>query len=110
MNTAATRDWYSANQTCLMAALEVVRRTLEGHQAGRSRQQPENIRLARKALESATTLLSAPSALERLSSTFGLSGFERDVLLLCAGMELTSDFASTLRDRSRRTFPALPNL
>ncbi len=35
----------------------------------------------------------APPALEIVGSTFGLSAFERALLLLCAGMELDSTFA-----------------
>ncbi len=76
-----------------MAALEVVRRTLQEHR-GQTPEAAEYTRTARKALESAAALLPASSALDRLCSTFGLSAFERDVLLLCAGMELTSDFAT----------------
>ncbi|MFO0729700.1 MAG: hypothetical protein U0231_12840 [Nitrospiraceae bacterium] len=35
---------------------------------------------------------SEPAALDRLCSVFGLSAFERAVLLLCAGVELCPDF------------------
>ncbi|WP_237766153.1 hypothetical protein [Arthrospira platensis] len=33
-----------------------------------------------------------PPVLEQLCDTFGLSTFEQDLLLLCAGMELDADF------------------
>ena len=46
-----------------------------------------------KTLHEATRALPAPSALDSLCAAFGLSPFERDVLLLCAGMELDSAFA-----------------
>ena len=35
-----------------------------------------------------------PSTLEHLCNTFGLSGFERDVLLLCAGMEIDRNWSA----------------
>lgn len=38
--------------------------------------------------------LPAPSALDSLCDAFGLSMFERDVLLLCAGVELDAGFAA----------------
>src|SRR5262245_51548913 len=92
MSTAPNRDWYATNQACLTAALEVMRRRLQAH-CRETTETGEHIKAAEQALETATAQLPGPSALDRLTSTFGLSPFERDVLLLCAGMELTSDFA-----------------
>src|SRR5207302_1606437 len=49
-----------------------------------------------------------PSALETLCAAFRLSPFERDVLLLCAGMELDSGFSAqcaAAQGDSRRTYP-----
>jgi len=40
----------------------------------------------------ATEAMPGPPALETLCAMFGLSPFERDVLLLCAGMELDATF------------------
>ena len=45
-----------------------------------------------KNLREATEAMPAPAALDTLCAAFGLSPFERDVLLLCAGMELDSAF------------------
>jgi hypothetical protein len=50
----------------------------------------------------------APPALETLGDMFGLSPFERDLLLLCAGMELDSTFAAhcaTAQGNPQRTYP-----
>jgi hypothetical protein len=47
-------------------------------------------------------------ALDHLCEAFALSPFERDVLLLCAGMELDSTFAShcaAAQNESRRAYP-----
>ncbi|TDC89519.1 ATP-binding protein [Saccharopolyspora aridisoli] len=44
--------------------------------------------------QAAEEALPCPEALEALGDCFGLSGFERDVLLLCAAMELDATTAS----------------
>ena len=47
-------------------------------------------------------------ALEKICQSFGLSPFERDVLLLCAGVELDASFASLIADihgDSQRNYP-----
>lgn len=44
------------------------------------------------------TLEGPSSALERLCAMFGLSSFERDVLVLCAGVELEASFASLVAE------------
>ncbi|HEY0100568.1 MAG TPA: ATP-binding protein [Pyrinomonadaceae bacterium] len=44
-------------------------------------------------LREAAEALPAPAALDSLCEAFGLSPFERDVLLMCAGMELDATFA-----------------
>jgi hypothetical protein len=51
---------------------------------------------------------SEPFALERICSIFSLSSFERMLLLLCAGMELDSSFASlcaVAQGDDRRAYP-----
>lgn len=82
------------NQDYLMAALDVLRHRLAGtrkdpdpaagetatEQAGRRRDE------ARRAMP-------APPALEVIVDGLGLSDFERDLLLLCAGVELDTAFA-----------------
>lgn len=40
--------------------------------------------------------MQSPPSLDIVCRSFGLSGFERDLLLLCAGVELDSSFASLL--------------
>jgi hypothetical protein len=59
-------------------------------------------------LQESRNAMPAPPALETLSEMFSLTPFERDLLLLCAGMELDSNFAalcaSAQRD-PRRAYP-----
>lgn len=99
MNTMAD-NWHEANQGYLMAALGVVREELERHRkcmksnaAGKRTVRPESS-AARNKLQQAAEKLTAPSSLDMLSGIFGFSPFERDILLMCAGMELDSSFAS----------------
>src|SRR5262249_41803373 len=49
---------------------------------------------AGQAPDEAAAAMPAPPALETLCATFGLSPFERAVLVLCAGQELDSRFAA----------------
>jgi hypothetical protein len=89
-------DWPEANQRYLMAAVGVVRSALERH-ARKSKDDANNgecDQAAEEALREAADALPAPSALERLCAAFQLSPFERDLLLLCAGVELDSTFAA----------------
>jgi hypothetical protein len=94
MSTGTT--WQEANQRYLTAALALVSHALERH-AERS-DPPEPSPAADPALvtalEEAAVALPAPSALEILVQRFGLSPFERDVLLLAAGPELDAAFAA----------------
>ena len=88
MTRVATENWVDSNQRYLMGALAVVREALEKHIARRTgaAQSTKDDSQAKEPANEATEVMSAPSALERLCGTFGLSSFERDVLLLCAGM------------------------
>jgi len=108
----ATNNWNDANQRYLMAALGVVREALERHIArSRKKQETDQAResdTAQQALKKAAAAMPSPSALEMLCAMFGLSAFERDLLLLCAGIELDSTFAGVCAEAqgdSARTFP-----
>jgi hypothetical protein len=80
--------WTEANQRALQAALAEVRRVLERH-AGPDAAAPEPAAAAPEAP-------APPPALEALSQAFGLSSFERQVLLLAAGPELDAKFAAAV--------------
>jgi AAA+ superfamily predicted ATPase len=98
MSGAAANDWLETNQRYLSVALTVVRSALEQHAARSSDASDAEGRYrmvqAEGALHEAASAMSMPPAIETLSATFGLSPFERDLLLLCAGMELDSTFPS----------------
>ena len=52
--------------------------------------------------------IEAPPAIEALPATFGLSPFERKILLMCAGVELDARFASLYRAASNDLRHSLP--
>src|SRR3954454_4184864 len=81
---ATQGEWTDHNQRELVAALAEVRASLLRYTARKAGQPPP---------EDHETHQAAPPALNLLCSTFGLSGFERAILLLCAGMELDASFA-----------------
>ena len=93
---AAQINWAEANQRYLMARLALVQSALARHvaNAGQSGAETHSYAEAEAAWREAAQALPAPSALDHLCQAFGLSAFERDVLLLCAGIELDSGFAA----------------
>lgn len=98
--TAHGYDWVAQNQVYLSAMLARVRQSLERH-----------LQLASADGESVEPAvlhspdLAAGAALEILVERFCLSSFERDLLVLCAGVELDASFAALCRDATGRTNP-----
>jgi len=80
-------DWQEANQRYLVAAVGRVREALLRHLG----EEPEGD--VDRQLFAAGAELPGPAALDAVCTSFGLSAFERDVLLLCAGVELDGAFA-----------------
>lgn len=76
--------WHTANQRCLMDAIAHVASQVEHVVAGEAlgHDEPPAMHPGRD------------FALDRLAEAFGLSPFERAILLLCAGMELNATIAS----------------
>lgn len=98
MSVAATIPiWHEANQRYLTAALAELRAALEGY-ASRGDDGASDASVSGSAPGDSQTEIAAtmprPAALDRLCQAFGLSSFERDVLLLCAGVELDASFAA----------------
>jgi len=106
------RDWHTANQRYLMAALDEVRQALERQAARRQGDCPASLAPGRDEVEEATEQLAeamrAPPALEALCRLFDLSPFERRVLLLCAGVALDGSLPSlcaAAQGDPRRPYP-----
>jgi hypothetical protein len=86
------QDWATKNQTYLSCELERLRNLL---QRGSARGQDSGSEAAIP-LSTPSALpgdLERPPALMTLCETFGLSAFERDIVLLCAGVELDAGLA-----------------
>jgi hypothetical protein len=107
---ARTSDWLEMNQRSLSRSIADVRAALARH-AARSlsadapsspRQEPQ------EGGESGAPIRPVGSfALDDLAAAFGLTPFERDVVLLCAGVELDAGVASDCERAhgSQRSYP-----
>jgi shikimate kinase len=131
MSDAGVRNWHEANQRYLLARLAVVGEALQRHAAralGETKAeqtelahaqseatetevtetaQPDSEAVQRN-LDEAASAMPAPAALDHLCEVFSLSPFERDVLLMCAGVELDEAFAdlcAAAQADARRAFP-----
>ena len=105
MSISLSDNWFDSNQRYLSQALESVRSRLEMRtesEAGPAKtinQTPSQI---------TDDSQSVPPALVSLRKALNLSPFERDVLLLCAGVELDSRFLTLCADAQNdpsKTFP-----
>jgi hypothetical protein len=94
MNATTAPNWIDANQRYLTGELARVRGYLEEG--------------ADKAVAVVASENDNSFALSRLCEAFGLSSFERDVLLLCAGIELDARFAHLCGQRHQDEQRAWP--
>jgi hypothetical protein len=113
MSDTPAPGWIEDNQRHLAASLSRLRGILERRSidkkpeidSGEAAQEAQDLRDGTGA---AANSLPVPSQLEFLCQGFGLSGFERDILLLCAGIELDSTFQSlcaTAQGNPNRPYP-----
>ena len=103
-------NWTEANQHYLMSELDAVRGALEGRAAveGATGGRAGSPLPAEDSARGVTRPTTPPPALETLCQLFGLSSFERAVLLMSAGMELDSKFAGLCANANgdpRRDYP-----
>ncbi len=106
MTAETYNDWQAANQRHLVARLAEVRAALERHAA--RDESPESSEGPPDVAHEEEWTPDAPPALEELCEAFGLSSFERDLLLLCAGLELDASFAplcAAAQGDVQRTYP-----
>jgi hypothetical protein len=93
MSSALSKlDWHTANQRHLAAAVAVVQAKVAAH-FGLG---PDRVAEAEERLAMAASALSAPSALDHLAAELGLTGFERQVLVLVSASELEGSFGDFL--------------
>jgi hypothetical protein len=92
-------SWADADQRYLAGALRQLREVI----VGRSPDKAEVDALAAQA-----SAMEHPPSLLVLTTAFGLSPFERDLLLLCTGMELDADFQHAVRSSAADDEPRSP--
>ena len=90
MTAAPARDWTVANQAYLNAALAELRGVIAQGGRGRDRAGAGGPPVERVSIDPS-------AALEHAAEKFALTSFERDLLLLCAGIELDAEFARECR-------------
>lgn len=91
MNAPLAQDWTVANQQLLVAEFARLKGMLRSTAENAQDRAAESAAIA--TIAEARQLLRAESAIDWLTAAFGLSGFERDLLLLCAGAEMDADLA-----------------
>lgn len=104
MEVMPTTNWNEQNQQYLFTALAPVRTRLQryvnqrnGHTVDVDAAVDANVDVfqpVNASLQAIAQSMSLPPALESLCATFGLSSFERHLLLLCAGVDLDGTFAA----------------
>ena len=120
MTNVPEQSWEDFNRAYLMGALDDLREALRKHHAPEPRETgetgvggeaetgedayPAEVRMAGDGGRSED----APPALETICAIFGLSSFERMILLMCAAVELDSRFAPIYEAANRGQRPALP--
>ena len=87
MNDTAAPSWLDANQKALAAEFARLRERLQAMLPGEGSRPPAAVAAVAEAPHD------QPPAFERIAQLFGLSPFERDVLLLAAGVEMDSTLA-----------------
>ncbi|HPS90594.1 MAG TPA: ATP-binding protein [Methanothrix sp.] len=95
MSTSPDDCWTEANKRYLSASLSRLREILVSHCKKDAEQEAANIgEPSAQNPDLVAGIAPGPYSLDILCSAFSLTSFERDILLLCAGIELESDFSS----------------
>ena len=93
MTIPVALTWHQANFQYLLTSVARIRQILAEHINLSQEASPVQIPSATPlASEASAVLQDNPSALDRLCQLFNLSNFERDILLLCVGVELDPSF------------------
>jgi hypothetical protein len=115
MTIAISNDWQEANAHYLMTRLALLSERIAGRDAtlGENGEQQSIETAARiESLEQAALTIAgamdSQPALDHICEVFDLSAFERDLLLLCAGVELNGEFAQLCAAIPRRPQATLP--
>ncbi len=102
------RAWYTDNQRYIIAGLAALAEGLRRQLAPAGTASAEPGGDPWSAADAIAEAMAPAPALEQLRHAFGLSPFERDVLLLCAGVEFDGGFAALcgeVQGDARRCYP-----
>ena len=106
MNAPSSTDWIEANQRLMVAEFDRLKQRLGAEEDGEtitSALESAHAAIQRLIGDSETTAsplgaarvaMPAPAAIDHLADCFGLSPFERDLLLVCAGVEMDAHLAA----------------
>src|SRR5580704_15410675 len=119
MRDVSEQSWEEFNRAYLLEALEELRAALRKHHAvahseageaagGVAQLDEDADRAEAPRGGNGDSTDQSPAALESLCTSFGLSRFERRILLLCAAAELDSKFAPIYEAANNGSGPALP--
>ncbi len=98
---ATALDWTRANQQLLVAEFARLRALLMPHHDDDARRAPPAD--TAPPLDTQDPRMTAPAAIDTLAQRFGLSGFERDLLLLAAGVEMDATLAALCNEAQGRS-------
>ncbi|MCG8420291.1 MAG: ATP-binding protein [Proteobacteria bacterium] len=97
MTAPAPDQWMDANRRYLMAALAVIKMQLELCRTASATvtdcDRDTEMRAARAEVQTIARTLEQPAPIDVMCALFGLTPFERDILLLCAGVEFDKNIA-----------------
>ncbi len=108
MNLTATDAWYKANYQYLLTGVTSVYQALNRYIAYQQNQTSETVSEAPTDFVSGAADMNPPPALEQLCTTFNLSSFEGNILLLGVGMAIHPNFPTLCADaqgNSEMCFP-----
>ena len=108
MNSLTQRDLQAVNQSCLAIALAEIQQLLQNYVARLRGEDTVQQETAPHSVPPAAVSLESPTALDHLCVAFNLTTFECQVLLLCAGVELSATIAqlcATAQGGSQLTYP-----
>ncbi len=93
MDEATTMTWAQANHSYLATALELVRLFVASHYGQHDASDQPSLEHLAQELDDLARAMDRQPSLQVVVDLFDLSPFERDVLVLCAGIELDARFA-----------------
>ena len=112
MTATMSAEWGEANRAYLTARIAIVRDRLAGLcsvvSGGESAFAPGQAELLEHTAHETSAAMTPPPALDRLCAVFDLTTFERDLLVICAAVEIDPEFArlcATAQGNPQATHP-----